>query len=124
MDRQLASEAKVIELGFESSPNTALSEPLPGGRESVNCSQTPVAPKVLYQTGPLLLGRRPNPGRPVIVSLIVRIDGKPGDVQVISSAGEPFDRASVEAVSRWRFKPAMCSGDPVEMPMDVEVGFR
>ena len=58
------------------------------------------------------------------MSLIVGIDGKPGDVKVISSAGEPFDRASVEAVSRWRLKAAMCSGKPVKMRIDVEVGFR
>ncbi len=126
VDRKPTSEAKVIELSFEPSPKMALFEPLPGGRESVNCSQTPVAPKVVYRRAPDLsgAGRSPNPGNPVIVSLVVRIDGKPEDVKVISSAGQPFDRASVEAVSQWRFKPAMCSGEPVEMRIDVEVGFR
>lgn len=126
VDRKLTSEAKVIELRLEPFPNGALFEPLPGVRESVNCSQTPVAPKVLYRSAPDLSGpaRRSNPGNPVIVSLIVGIDGKPGDVKVISSAGEPFDRASIAAVSQWRFKPAMCSGAPVEMRIDVEVGFH
>ena len=56
-DRKPTSDAKVIELSFDPSPKMALFEPLPGGRESLNCSQTPVAPKVLYQPAPDFQGR-------------------------------------------------------------------
>lgn len=124
VDREPRSEAKVIELNFESSPDAALFEPPLGGRESVNCQQVRIAPRLVYKPHLSNPGLGPNPRNPVILSVLIGTDGKPRDVKVTSSAGEAFDQAALEAVRRWRFNPATCGGEPIEMPIDVEVAFR
>ena len=44
--------------------------------------------------------------------------------KIAESGGKAFDKLAVEAVSRWRFKPASCSGAPMATQINVEVTFR
>lgn len=49
-----------------------------------------------------------------MLRVTVAPDGTAGAVDVESSSGHPFlDRAAVEAVSEWRFKPDRLDGEPV-----------
>ena len=59
----------------------------------------------------------------VTVNLIVGTDGRPENVRVIRGAGMGLDEKALEAVRQYRFKPAMESGHPVPVRVNVEVQF-
>jgi TonB family protein len=60
----------------------------------------------------------------VLIGLTVGIDGVPHDVKVVSSSDKDFDAKAIEAVQRWRFKPALKNGEPIEVPIEVSVDFH
>lgn len=60
----------------------------------------------------------------VLLSIIVDKNGLPRDIKVIRPLGLGLDEKAIEAVSKWRFKPAMKDGHPVAVQANVEVNFR
>lgn len=60
----------------------------------------------------------------VLLSIIVDKNGMPRDIKVIRPLGLGLDEKAIEAVSKWRFKPAMKDGHPVAVQANVEVNFR
>jgi TonB family protein len=121
-DHQTIFESTLLELITEASPDPALFAPLSGSRESVNCRGIPNPPKATYTPNPFP-PRPVNPPRPVILSLSVGTDGIPADVKVVRSIDAVFDSAALEAVRRWRFKPAGCDGQPIESQINVAINF-
>jgi TonB family protein len=59
-----------------------------------------------------------------IVSLIVDAQGLPQHVHVIRALGMGLDQKAVEAVRRYRFKPAEYQGKPVPVEVNIEVNFQ
>lgn len=59
-----------------------------------------------------------------IISLIVDAEGMPQNAHVVRDLGMGLDRKAIEAVSRYRFKPALKDGVPVPAMMTLEVNFR
>lgn len=60
----------------------------------------------------------------VSIGLVVGIDGVPHDVKVVSSTDKDFDANAIAAVQRWRFKPATKGGQPLEVPIEVQIAFH
>jgi len=61
----------------------------------------------------------------VVVSFTVGTDGKPTDVKVADSQPRRiFDRAAIEAVERYQFKPAMKDGVPVASARRQRIEFK
>lgn len=58
------------------------------------------------------------------VSLTVEADGSIGDVELVGRAAHTMDNATLEAVKKWKFKPAMCGAEPVVADVQVTVSFR
>jgi TonB family protein len=60
------------------------------------------------------------------VILLIEIDsnGRPRDIRVRRPLGFGLEERAVEAVSRWRFRPAYRNGKPVPCSAEVEVNFR
>jgi TonB family protein len=56
--------------------------------------------------------------------MIVDAKGKPMDIKVTHSGGKRLDGAAMSAVRAWRFKPGTCNGEPMAMPIAVEIKFR
>lgn len=54
----------------------------------------------------------------------VGADGVPHNLRVVRSLGLGLDEEAVDAVSQWRFKPAMKDGVPVTVAAQIEVNFR
>ena len=59
-----------------------------------------------------------------ILSVIVDTERKPRNIQVVRRLGMGLDEKAIEAVSQYRFKPAMKNGVPVPVRITVEVHFR
>jgi TonB family protein len=60
----------------------------------------------------------------VVLSVEVGADGRTSNIRVVRSAGLGLDEKAVEAVSRWRFRPALAGDHPVAAPALVEVSFH
>ncbi len=60
----------------------------------------------------------------VWLSIVVNTDGTPASIKVVKSLGMGLDERAIEAVQKWRFKPAMRNGTPVPVRAQVEVNFR
>jgi TonB family protein len=57
--------------------------------------------------------------------MIVETDGRPYDIRVLRSLPQyGLDEKAIEAVKKWRFKPAMKDNTPVAVYISVEVDFR
>ena len=64
-------------------------------------------------------------GGTVRVQVSVAADGSVDRMEVAESSGDRFlDRAAMEAVRRWRFKPAMRNGQPVAATVVVPLEFN
>lgn len=87
------------------------------------------------QTGPGYL-KNPAPRYPessrkageqgvVVLWVLVSKDGEAADVRVKTGSGfSGLDEAAQKAVSRWRFKPALFGGFPVESEVEVPIRFQ
>lgn len=59
-----------------------------------------------------------------VLGLIVGADGMPRDIHVIHGLGYGLDEKALATVKEWRFEPAKRDGQPVNVEVSVEVGFR
>jgi periplasmic protein TonB len=60
-----------------------------------------------------------------IIGLIVDAQGNPENVHVVRALGMGLDQKAMEAVRKYKFKPAMLNGKtPVPVYINVEVNFR
>jgi TonB family protein len=59
-----------------------------------------------------------------IISLIVDAQGNPQNPRVVRALGMGLDEKALEAVRKYRFKPAMKGNTPVPVMISVEVNFR
>jgi len=60
----------------------------------------------------------------VLLLLVVGKDGHPYDIRVRQSLGMGLDEKAIEAVNRWRFRPATLNGQPVATKIAVQVDFH
>ena len=61
----------------------------------------------------------------LVVAVTVEADGTTHDIQLRRGLGFGLDEAGVEAVSRWRFNPALDKeGNPIATRVTIEVAFR
>ena len=58
----------------------------------------------------------------VILHVLLGTDGKVQQIQVVS--GHPvLTQAAIDAVKKWRYKPTLLNGQPVEVDTEVDVSF-
>jgi periplasmic protein TonB len=60
----------------------------------------------------------------VLLAVDIGSDGRPRNIRVVRGIGMGLDEKAMEAVSTWRFRPALLHGRPVAAPITVEVNFR
>lgn len=60
----------------------------------------------------------------VVVSMIVGTDGEPHNVHILRGVGMGLDEEAMKAVEQYKFKPAMQSGKPVAVYVNVQVNFQ
>ncbi|HTS38295.1 MAG TPA: energy transducer TonB [Candidatus Solibacter sp.] len=83
-------------------------------------------PRPVFQPQPEYPKHAPRTGevKTVSLSLVVGLDGKPHDIKVQYVPSKDFAQNAEEAVKRWRFEPGLKNGQPVEMPITIEMTFR
>ena len=73
-----------------------------------------VPPEVISKVDAVLPVSAPPPlHEHVVLEFTITEDGVVHDVVVIESAGEAWDQAAVDALTQWRFKPALHQGKTV-----------
>jgi TonB family protein len=58
------------------------------------------------------------------ISLVVDANGLPHDLQVVKSLNPGLDKKAMEAIRKYRFRPAMKDGEPVPVKLFIGVHFR
>lgn len=120
-ERALAERPRIVER--PSSPAAATpAQPAPAPAPVAASNPVPVSsPAPLYPRSAL---RRRESGT-VRVRVDVGPDGAPTATSVVeSSHSRELDRAALDAVRRWRFRPAMADGRPVGGSVVVPIDFK
>jgi protein TonB len=95
--------------------------------------EEPAGANVAFDTAPRPLelvppeypdaARREGRDGHVVVAFTVDADGRVAEVEVQESSDAEFESAALEAVRRWRFKPAMRDGEPVAVRLSQRLNF-
>lgn len=100
-----------------------------------NCLEAPVPrrmgkgispPRLIYHREPEFSegARAAKYQGTVTLSLIVNKEGSPANVRISQPIGYGLDVKAVQAVQDWKFNPAEKDGQPVAVPIMVEVNFH
>jgi TonB family protein len=60
----------------------------------------------------------------VVLEVIIRDDGTPDIQRVVRSLGYGLDALAIDALSRWRFAPALLNGAPIDRTVKIEINFN
>jgi TonB family protein len=104
-------------LAFAQTPAaTTVSEPMKIGGDVL-------PPVLIHSVNPKFTRalRSANVNAVVRVGLVVDTAGKPTQIHIITSSNSSLDKSAMNAVSKYRFKPATLHGQPVPVELVVEV---
>jgi TonB family protein len=84
------------------------------------------APSVLYRVEPEYSeeARKAKYSGEVMVSVVVDTEGHARNIHVVKSLGMGLDEKAMEAIDKWKFKPGMKDGKPVNVQATILVTFR
>jgi len=102
---------------------TALSCTTEQSKEPSLSKQVMVSPKVLFNPLPIYPHDHKVDGSVKLFGY-VGTDGKFHDPKVVRSLDPTLDALAVEAVGRWKFKPATRDGVPVNCSLTIEMNFK
>jgi TonB family protein len=118
LPKSIADDPTKPDLGPTNNSNTD------GGLEHVDGTDS--APKLIYSIAPAFTeeARAAKFSGNVQVYLVVDESGLPTRVRVVRPIGMGLDEKAVEAVSQYKFKPAMKNGKPVAVGVYIDVNFQ
>jgi TonB family protein len=116
---------------FESMKVDGDDEPLPPGPEikgdvysgATTVDRTPQAMSRIQPKYPRALRLDGVEGE-ALIEFVVTDEGIPAHITVVKQTHAAFGKAASVAVSKWRFRPAMKQGHPVNMTMQVPFTFK
>jgi TonB family protein len=110
------------EQGLELKPAPAGNAPSERGHPGVRTSAPVLLNRIEAKYSDYGLQQRINGA--CVISLIIDTHGMPQNVHIFKSLEPSLDQNALNAVSQYRFKPAMRNGTPVPVMITVEVDFR
>lgn len=137
-EEKAAQEKAAQEQATGAAPKTPAATPA-RTQEAVAQQQTPAAPaaqQAQQETTPAVLTRSVNPRYPtqaqrsrtegfVVLSFTVTTEGRTSNIKVVDAQPRHmFERAAVDAVERWQFKPATRGGQPVDSTVTNRINFK
>lgn len=80
---------------------------------------------VIYRVSPVYppIARQIGAQGSVVLQSIISKESTVESLRVVSSAHPLLDRAAIEAVSQWRFRPSRLNGEAVEVEAQITVNF-
>ena len=60
----------------------------------------------------------------VVLFVVITPEGRAANIRVTKSPGLGLDEKAIEAVRKWKFKPATKDGKPIATQVPIEVTFR
>jgi len=98
----------------------------PGGRGGFQKVLGATPPVVIYKVEPDYAdeARKAHLQGTVLVAVDIDEQGRVSRVRVLQPLGLGLDEKAVDAVQRWRFRPALKDGKPVPYPAAIEVRFQ
>jgi len=60
----------------------------------------------------------------VMLYAVIRKDGSVDSIQLVHGIDDQLDQNAMQALARWRFRPAERQGEPVELEAIVHIPFR
>ncbi|MBM3783433.1 MAG: energy transducer TonB [Acidobacteria bacterium] len=95
-----------------------------GGSQAILGVSTP--PQLIYRVEPEYSdqARQARFNGSVLLRIVVDEQGRPRDIEVVRGAGLGLDERAIQAVEKWRFRPARRGSRTVPVPATVEVNFR
>ena len=93
------------------------------------CDGALAFPKVLHEHKPQpvypVLARKEKVSGTVSLDALIRKDGTIGEIELRSSdqPGYGFEQSARDAVSQWRYQPARCDDEPIEVYFEVRIFF-
>lgn len=85
------------------------------------------APKLIEKVPPVYPAKAKAAGieGTVILHAIIGMEGNPLSLRVMNNQIDPdLVRAAVEAVSKWRYRPTLLNGEPIEVDTTIMVNFK
>ena len=100
---------------FDAPPGTV---PVPG-------CMNPVPGRLVHGENPVYAAsdRQAHREGTVVIDMTIGRDGVPHGLMVESGIASAMDAATMDAVKRWRYEPATCSGNAVEIETIVTVNY-
>jgi TonB family protein len=59
----------------------------------------------------------------IVLTCVVQMDGRVGDMRVVKGLEASLDEAAVKALEQWQFQPGTRDGEPVPVQVEVEMTF-
>jgi TonB family protein len=129
-DAGRASEAALVALlQNAASPNAVTPPPVWGMAEPhgphVKLKGEVKPPEITYRVDPgyTVEAQKAKINGTVMLAILVGTDGKVSDIHVLEKLEPGLDARAITAVSKWRFKPAMCGDTPVAFRARAGVSF-
>jgi protein TonB len=115
-------QPRLVETAPPAPPQVAVApKPRPTAPTAISQPQPISSPSPTYPMRALRNGEQGT----VMVSAEIDVDGVPSSVEVAKSSGSrALDRAAVDAVKRWRFRPAMTDGRPTPGRVQIPISFK
>ena len=136
---QIASVNEEIEVIAEGGPKDGVKDGVSGGVNGGVASAGPgktirlriggevQAPKLIEKVPPVYPAKAKAAGieGTVILHAIIGMEGHPLSLRVMNNQIDPdLARAAVEAVSKWRYRPTLLNGEPIEVDTTIMVNFK
>jgi protein TonB len=59
-----------------------------------------------------------------VIRFVVDVSGSVRDVEIVSANHPGFGKAAADAIAKWKFKPGIKNGRPVNTRMQVPISFN
>ena len=84
------------------------------------------APSLLYKMEPEYSeeARAAKYSGTVLLRLVVDVDGRAKNIEVVNGLGLGLDEKAVLAIQQWKFKPGERDGVPVPVRAQIEINFK
>ncbi len=116
-ENKLKLEAALVELAFRPEFAQDVFTPPMGSKESSRCSSRVTPPKVVHSEEPRVFKKEGV----VTVGLVVGTNSIPRNLTILNSLEASADAEAMRSVQNWRFEPATCDGQPVNIQIAIEV---